>query len=470
MSVKTKHKLYVAMEKEWLKCMDFATSELAVHKRRETYLPRLEKQDDIKYEAYLTRAPVLMFALRAARAMTGMATRKEPSITAPKKLLDLLTSVDDDNNDFATYVSTLLFRFLFTGRGATLIDVPQTSKVLTVQEAEDLGVRPRFSFYPEVDIFDWREEKINNVKRLTLVILREEITVEGADEFTWESEYQYRVLDLHNGQYRQRLYNDAGAFVAGSEITPKMKNKPLPFIPIVIHGGIKPLNPPLNPIVDINLHHYQFGADEMEGLRMSALPTPYFFGMDPSDPDFPNSVGTGVVIGCSEADAKTGFREFTGAGMAACANKLQKFEDVIAMLSVQMTMENANASATGAAIDYANATASLAGVVDILSNEMQVAVRILAQWAGIDPDSVKCNLNKDFMPEGMDAQRMQALLQQWLSGGISYATYFKNLVKGEVEMASETPEEERNEIDNGLPPGLTGAGAVEDIEDTGDDE
>ena len=461
MSVKNEHVNYATMKPEWDKCLDFVTSEKAVHAKGETYLPKLSEQDDDEYKVYKARSPVVMFAQRAGKAMTGMAGRKEPYVMGKDLVEELIDEIDADKNDLASYVAALLLRFLFTGRSATLVDVPTVNANLTVLQAEEQGIRPRFIYYREKDILNWRMERVNNINTLVFLVLREEVS-EIESEFDWKPAYQYRVLDLIDGKYRVRLYDNDGVEIPNSETFPRKKGAFMTFIPVIIHGGVEPIDPPLNGIVDINKHHYQLGADEMHGLRMAALPTPYFFGCDPEDDDFPNHVGPSRVIGHSDTDAKTGFREFSGAGLQTVASKLQKFEDVIAMLSVQMTTEKANASATGSAIDYANATATLAGVVDVLSSELETALQYAADWDGINPEEIGLTLNKDFMPGGMTAQDLLAQLQLYLQGTISYSTFYKNIAKGEYADPHKTPEEEREEIEQDIPPGLNRDTGTED--------
>lgn len=456
MSVKTEHKDYVIMKPEWEKCLAFATSEKAVHAEGETLLPKLSEQDDTEYEAYKLRSPVLMFTQRAGMAMTGMATRKEAYLTGIEKYQELINQIDADRNDFNSYNSILMLRFLFTGRAATLTDVPQVSNPITLAQAEILGIRPRFIYYTEMDIINWREEKINNVNKLVMVVLRESVTtVDDDDEFTFNPEYRYRVLDIKDNFYRQRLFDDNGDYIPDSETFPKENNVKLGYIPIEIHGGVTPINPPLNAIVDLNLHHYQLGADEMLGLRMAALPTPYVWGIDPNSDDFPVHVGPSKVIGSEDADCSTGFREFSGAGLGSVAVKLQKFEDNIASMSVQMTNDKSG-SATGAAIDYANTTSTLSGIVSMLSGELQRSVRMLIKWAGGDPEKVTVTLNQDFMPAGMDANKILALMKAYIGGTITYDTYYRNLAKGEITDPHKASEEELREIEESMPPSLTG--------------
>lgn len=456
MSVKNTHDDYQEMYDEWKKCIDFMTSEKAVHDEGTDYLPQLSTQDDDDYEKYKDAAPVMMFAKRANTAMNGMVMRKSPTITGIDNdaMQAFLDSCDDDGHSFIRYQSKILTRYNTTGRTGTLIDVPYTQGSLTVAQAEEQNIRPFLTKYNELDILNWRVEKINNVNTLVMVVLREEYDKLDGNEFEWDVEYRYRVLDLVDGKYRMRLFDENEALILfgeDKEIFPKMNNQSLPFIPFVFHGGNNVQEPPLNEIVDCNKHHYQLSADEAYGLKMCALPTPYVFGVSPEDENFPNKVGPGVVIGAVDSETKTGFREFSGAGMVTVANKLKHYEQTIGNLSVQFAQGTVDdMSATQANIDQGNSTASLSHEVLTLSDEFTIILKIVADWSRVTSDEVSVQLNNDFMPSGMDANTLNALLQAYVGGAISYDTYYNNLAKGEITDPTKEPEEELEMINQSI--------------------
>ena len=460
MGVKNTHRDYTLLDTTWTKCVDFMESETAVKFRAEQYLPRLAEQEDDEYLAYKYRTAVSMLAQKANKAMTGMVTRKDAYIEEADQVEELITKIDSKQQSIHIYISQLLTSFLTTGRGATLVDVPNVSPDMTVAKAEEQGVRPRWVYYCEKDILNWRVERISNVDVLTMVVLRESISEDDSgDEFSWTDSYQYRVLELKDGKYQQRLFNESEEQIGG-DIIPKMKNKQLTYIPIVIHGGIEGRTPPLDQVVDLNLHHYQLSADEIHGLRMTALPTPYFFGEDPQGKNFPKFLGPTRMIGSDDPNCKIGYLEFSGAGLDKVAAKLKRYEETIAALSVQMITDAIQQTATGASIDYGSATSSLAGVVNLLSEELTVVLKILVEWGGKNPDKVALVLNKDFIPASMTPQMLQALLQAYMSATISYGTYYKALAQGEITDPHKDPQAELDEIEDSLPPGL---GTMDDV-------
>lgn len=470
MGVSNYHSKYTANKETWQKNIDFMSSEKAVHDKGDIYCPPLGEQFPSEtpenYEARqalyrkLTLVPLL--AKRANKAMVGMIMRKQPSIQYGKNetMEELLKSCDVYGRDFNTFATETMLRFMTTGRRATMVGRPVSAQGTTLKQEEEQGIRPRLSGYDELNITNWDSEEIRFKEQLSMITLREDITVTGSDEFTSEDDYQFRVLDLAgdgtggNKYFRQRLFGSDEELVPDSLVFPVMNNKKMSFIPLIIHGGIDVITPPLNEVVDANLHLYQQLVEERYGLRMSAIPTPYFFGVDPLDDSFPRHTGAGVVIGAKNPDCKTGFREFTGAGLSAVANKVQWYIDMITALSVQAVMDSpGNKTATEASIDYGNATASLTSISDMFSNDFTRILQIMADWAGVK-EEVTCKFNTDFMPTGLSAQDFQALLAAYIQGTISYETYYTNLAKGEITDSEKTPEEELQEIGRGIPAGL----------------
>lgn len=466
MSVKNVQDAYSKMKAEWEKCIDFMTSEKAIKARGTTYLSQMSEQDQDEYDSYKGRTPITMYAQRANKAMCGMIGRKEPVIKGAEGNEDLIESIDSKGHDLVTYISILLNNYFTSGRGGTLVDVPRVEGQITVAQAEQMGIRPRFYYYKEMNIINWRTELIDNVETLVLVVLQETVN-DVKDEFTWDEQEQYRVLELvgdgNTRVYRQRIYNHEEEMIA--ETTPRMQGRFMDYIPFVFHGGVDVIQPPLNQVVDLNLHHYQLSADETWGLRMAALPTPYFFGEDPQDPNFPNYVGPGRVIGSEDVNAKAGFREFSGAGLKAVADKLVKMAEDIEKMSIQMATDSLNATATGSNIDYASSTSSLAGITVFLSNELTHALQIAVEWQGRETKDVAVELNKDFMPAGMDANMLGALLKAYMSGTITYETYYNNLARGEITDPHKDAQEELDQIEEALPPGI-----LPDDQDQGDDQ
>jgi hypothetical protein len=110
-------------------------------------------------------------------------------------------------------------------------------------------------------------------------------------------------------------------------------------------------------------------------------------------------------------------------------------------------------TAQTAAIHRAGENSVLASIAQSISIGLTHCLEWMANWAGYDPE-VSVRLNKDYLPNSMTYQDVQALVQSWQAGAISHETLFDNLVKGEIirEDVSFDDEKERIElVTAGLP-------------------
>ena len=441
MSVSDKHTMYSYMLSEWQKAGHFASFEKAVKDEGVTYLPLLGGQSDEEYEAYKQRGSVAMFFKKTIVTYRGMVMRKPPQVGDDEPVAEYLKNVTGSGDSFRDYMYSVVGRYFTAGRCGTLIDLPEG---LTNAE-------PLFLFYSAESIINWREDTINGITQLVEVRLEEEIEVQ-LDEFTWETAKQYRVLDLDEGKYRVRVFNDQEIMV-GDEVYPLMNNSTMDHIPFVIHGGVDVQPPFLTEILDLNLHHYQVTTDEAHGIHWAALPTPYVTGLDTP----PDKIGPTAMIALPDPQSTAGFMEFSGSGLQPSAAKLKVYEDQISSLAINMVMNNELAvkTATQTSVDSSSQTASLSGTVTMLSAEFTKLLTIAADWMGKTVGPV--TINQDFISSKMSPDMINAVRQSWLDGAISYESMWLQLQQGEIAPEAKTAEEEQGDIDIAEPAGMAGA-------------
>jgi hypothetical protein len=92
----------------------------------------------------------------------------------------------------------------------------------------------------------------------------------------------------------------------------------------------------------------------------------------------------------------------------------------------------------------------LSSMSQAVSMGLTRALEWAASWMGVTQE-VSIDLNRDFMPQQMDAQQMEALLKAWQAGGISSQTLFENLQRGEVIDADRSFEDEQADIQDEQP-------------------
>lgn len=284
------HKDFMNMKSRWELCKDFAEGEHAVHEARDTYLPRLTDEEDDAYKLRLRMTPVFGAFWRTVIGMHGMLFRKPPKAEVPAAIASLFEDIDCAGTSMQGLAQEVAEEALVLGRVGLLVDYPTAPENITLADAQRMKLRPLISVYEATSIYNWRETRANGVTTLTQVRLIEEVENQSVeDEFSVKCEKQYRVLDLLDGIYRQRLYRIAedGTEELVSEVFPKMNNATMSFIPFVIIGvdcvGVDVDAPPLMDLATTCLHHYMQATSYERGCFFSGLPTMFISGMEDNE-------------------------------------------------------------------------------------------------------------------------------------------------------------------------------------------
>lgn len=474
------HKDYSNLQEYWQRASDVYDGELVIHKAGETYLPKLDEQTDPQYDSYRDRARFFNATRRTIDGLTGMVFRKDPVVVIDG-VEDFAEDVTLNQQALEDYAQEVLRCTLKTGAGGTLVDYPKGVAGLTQAEADRLNLRPLFKYYSALNVRNWRYRTINNISTLVEVILEE--TYEDDDG---EEKIQYRQLILQEGNedgllpgYIQVITKDtpSGSEEKVTTIIPEMNGKMMDFIPFVFHRtvtGIKYDQPPLTDLVDANINHYQLKADHMHGLKYVSLPTPVVTGASAPKDEEGNtqtvSLGPQKVMFIGAADAKVFYLEFTGEGLGAIKEELATIEEQMAQMGARTMQPMDTASpitATASIIGSQGETSMLARITNITSAEITTALRWAAMWIGkTNLDKYMMTMSTDFLPNGITAADLNALVDNWLKGAYSKETLFANLQKAEVVKPDANFQDEEDKIDNELPDG--GAGSVDNFTDAGD--
>ena len=442
--VDTKHPEYLAMQHTWEKMLDTCISEYHIHSKGETYLPRLDKMTDAQFAAYVRRAEFPLFTRHVLESFVGMAMRKDLLIQGLDNDHDFFKNCDGQGSSINTYAEKLVRNFLQYRRCGTLVEMPEEDPDMSVAEAEARNVKARFSFYDHASIINWKTKTQNNLNVITMIVLLEKEDV-STNEFEHRYEDRYRVLKLTDGVYTQEIYNHSRVHV--KTIKPLKNNKPLNYIPFVIHGGVSVLSPVLLPIAEQNLHWYMKDADYQHGLHYTALPTPWVVGVSPTDEGAPSTIGP-QELWMLPIGASCGMLEFNGAGLAEVSNSMNKTLSNITVLSSQILVPKSafDETATAASIRSASETASLSALVSDLSAELTNLVTIASDWGNFAVEGTLVEINSDFIPLTLSGADVSAYVSSVLKEGFSKRTLFELLKRGEIIEGDRQYEEEMADI------------------------
>lgn len=442
------HDDYVYWFPVWRKCRDAYRGQEAVHERGEVYLAKLSGQDPDQYKKYRDRAMFFNATGRTVDGMVGMIMRKSPVIEAPTSMQAIFDDIDLKGTDINDFADSLVQELSISNRAGILVDLPKDSTVgMTVAQMELSGIRPYASLYKAEDIIDWRFERVNNRYMLVMVKLR---------EYDDDNNEFIRLLRLTDAGYQVELYpKGASGYdeLPRDVFLPLMNNAPLRYIPFVFDSDI--FKPPLIDLVNVNIAHYRNSADYEHGLHFTGLPTPIFWGADLIDEAGKSIVNLGstAAYGFNNPDGHAEYLEFTGTGLGALKTAMDDKVNYMVALGSRYLGAEKRAAETAEAMTIRNAgeNSVMGKVAGYASIMMTKALRIIAEWSRITPDLVTMQINRDVTPNGINPQMLQQLTAAYLSGAISYETYFANLQQGEIIEGTRSIDDERAALqENGL--------------------
>lgn len=487
--VATMHQDYLSQQYAWVRCRDVIAGSDQMKSKGTDYLPKLSNQDDKDYVAYVLRTNFYNATARTISGLIGMLFRKPPTNDSPPAIDDYLVDVDLTGTPFDIFSQAISSEILKVGRVGILIDhsaeAVDTNNMapMTVKKAEEAGLRPILKIYYTENIINWRFDRINNVWMLSQVVLSEKFVFPKLDisgkpsEFENDSEIRYRVLDLFDGFYRNRVFRRKdGNDVLVNTIVPLMNNQPIPYIPFIVitPDGVSwnISDPPLLDLVDVNISHYKTSADYEHGCHFTGMPTFWVAGYDPPVNDgsaTPEKIylGSQTALVFSNVDAKCGFAEFTGQGLTAMTANLDRKEQQMSILGARMlaTEGKQSQSTTTTAIHRTGENSVLASISINASLGLSQALCIFAEWSG-NPYDCKYQINRDFLPVTVDGPTLLAMMQNWQNGSLNDEEYFDWLQRAdliEAEVSFEDHKKGEFQEKPALPTPVGAPGAVKPV-------
>lgn len=454
-TVDTQHPEYAKMIEKWRRCRDTVAGQDAVHEAGILYLPRLTDQTESDYAAYKLRAQFFNAVWRTISALSGMIFRKAPAIDVAANIEPLLEDVTMAGVDMQIFAQQVAIEVLTSGRMGILVDYPsQSVEGMTLADAQMLNLRPSMQMYNAETIINWNVGRIGNKSVVTLIVLTEDYS-EPENEFKQKTETRYRVLDLFNGKYRVRVFRineKKDDEQVGDDLFPLMNGSPLDYIPFFFIGvdDTTPAvdEPPMIDLIDVNLAHYRLNADYAHGLHFTGLPTAVVSGYTPENAGDKLYIGSSAAWVFPDPQASATFLEFTGQGLNAIETAIARLEQQMAILGARLLTSERKATETAqtAQIHRAGESSILSAIAQTISIGLTKALNTFSAWAG-SPGEWSCDLNRDFIPAGLDPQQLTALVSAWQSGAISFDVLFANLQQAEIIESDLTLEEMQGQID-----------------------
>jgi hypothetical protein len=455
MPVNTPCALYNKNKPKWTTCRVATAGEEAVKAAEDVYLPRLgANQLEPDYQAYKLRALYYGATGRTVEGLSGAIFRKSPQIPAKNTRIETeLESVTPDYQDYISFASNIVHELIITGRVGALCDAPQ----------EEGGVAYLCAYQTE-SIINWRFTNTGKGMVLSLVVLEEDYEEDVvSDSFSVKEKKQYRVLELVDNVYTQRLYratetddkskasdmNEEYIEVEDSNITPQVGGRPLDYIPFIFVNAVdvtaRIYDPPILALANVNLSHYRSSADLEHGRHFTGLPTAWVAGFEKTQ-EF--RIGSQVAWVSEDADAHAEFLEFKGQGLRSLETALKEKQEQMAVLGARMLEDPKGAVESNKTLQtrYRGENNVLSNISKTASSALSTLFTWLLDWRGVTQELV-VELNNDFINDRLGSAEVKDFMEVWQGGAISWETLFFNFKRGELYPEDVDEDEEKGRLE-----------------------
>ena len=445
MPVDTYSNSYEDIAPQWQKCRDAYQGQEALRQNGAEYVPPLDTQTVVEYNAYLKRGLYFNATSRTVQGMLGSCFRRSPTVVAGSAE-NLLADVTLSGLSFEGLAKEAMREVLITGRYGLLCDY-----------SEEEG-RPYLVQYVAENIINWTVSRIEGRSVLTMVALAEVGQVEDPDDkYVKTDQNRIRVLCLEENTYIVRVYVkiNKGAnkedYVLVEEVVPTISGSSLDYIPFVCINpnliGLEVEKPPLLDLIDINLHHWRLSCDYNHGLHYTGLPTAIAAGFPKSNEGY--RIGAGAAWWSEDSDAKASFLEFKGEGLGAMQKALEEDEAKMAALGGRLLEKQKTQSEAADTVRLRTAgdQATLAGLTETLDRGLTQALGLLNAWLGSPTEDAEVILNNDFFSDQMSADEAVKLMQIVQAGYMTVDNLLFLYDKGELLRPNTDPTEEKEMIE-----------------------
>lgn len=405
-----------------------------------------------RYEQLKKRAMFLNVIGRTRTGLLGAVFRKTAEVELPAAIQYLLENASGDGASLEQLSKDATGECLDTGRAGLLVDfpkviVPEGQTALT--RAQEGGRQAFIHLYPATSIINWREDVIDGVKKLTLVVLHEQINDVTEDGFEFTAVDQYRALMLIGGQYVQRLYRE-DAPEAEESIPTDKSGKPFDHIPFHFIGAqnndASIDKAPLEDLAEVNILHYGNSATVEEAGFIASQPTLFITTSITTD-EWVKANPNGIHIGSRRGHnlGATGSAVMLQAKETQLARELMKDkEEQMLMIGARIVQQGGSAeTAEAVRIRYTSDNSVLGTIAGNVSEAVRLALFDAQRFMmdAVDEKGTVFWLNQEFFEQAMDAQAIMAQVQLWQQGIIAKKDLRTNLRKGAVIEADRTDED-----------------------------
>lgn len=410
------------------------------------YIGSMDACGQAKYNKYLSNSYFIGVTGVTVKGLRGLISSKKPIKNIPKSIEYISDNVNGRGQtlrDFADEANGEAFETPWSG---VLVARPSTPEGTNKLKAEQENLRPKLLHYKFESIINWDWDVINNEDKLSLVVLKEQIS--KRTDFNVEMKDQYRVLEMVGGIYTQSLYDEEKKLVVDSEgieqyqipvIFNGKHETEIPFYWIVADTMKKSV---IDDLVDCNFEHYNVYADYGSKLHYSSFIIYTENGINEGEETRNKAIGNGVKWE-GGADAEFGILQPDG---NADSHRIALQDTELRMSSLLASILKGRTSGAESAeaksLDQVTQNTVTASVAITVGDAIQRALNFASKIEGGTEDAV-FEQNTDYDPALLNSQLLSVLSNMQQIGQISQETLYENMQKGDIANPDRTFEEEQ---------------------------
>lgn len=456
--VTSKHEAYADNINAWTMLDDVCVGQKAVKAKKQTYLPvpvTFGDGDQERYKEYLDRAVFYGVTGRTLKSLIGSAFNRLPDFKRPDEFEYLERNADGAGRSIFQIAQKQVRLINKHYRCGVYVDYPSVAPSRNRAEDKTKNAYPMIHILEAKSVINWDSIVVGNQKKLSLIVIEEEVSNINSDGFSRSKGKQYRVLRLvPNGEafvYIVEIWtasDDGEGYIKSSEAIPTdYHGNTWEYIPFTFCGAIDNSedidNAPLLELAELNLSHYRNSADVEEsgfivGQAVLCMP-------DVTTEQYRVIKEDKLKIG-----SRSGFPtkvEFAQAKENSFVKQLatDKWAQMKEMGARLVEVGSANKTATQADNEDSVQHSVLSLVVSNVSESLQMALKWCARFALPDrdwkPEELTFVISQDFNKPKYDSNRSKLVYEACLAGQLPMKVWYQH------EQTGTFPEDKWEEIE-----------------------
>ena len=462
--VDTPSPAWLHMAPKWMMISTVIAGTAAMRAAGETYLPAHQYESRDAYNERLQRATLKNYTLRTLENLTSKAFRDAPQLgdDVPEQIKTLAEDIDAEGSGLNVFARAWFRLAVERCFAFVLVDYSRTAivegQVRTLEDDRKDGVRPFWRLIDPMDVLHLRVAKVGSKVQVTEARIREwEVVPNG-----WADTLVERIRVLRPGYFE--VYEKK---LVGKSRKPKwvvVDSGPmgLDYVPLVSfytdRTGVAEGKPPLEDLAYLNVEHFQSSSDQRAILTVARFPILAVSGAANTDPnDKPVTIGPKQWLSVADPQGRIYYVEHAGNAIAAGRTDLEDIEDQMASYGSEFLRKRPGASsATGRALDSAEAISSLMAWGMDFKDALELALQYTADWLNLGEGkggTVVYKIKPDVSVG--ESKELDILDKARTRRDISRVTYLSEMQRRDI-LSAEFDEKKDQELIDKEPPPETG--------------